>query len=831
MQSMSKGITERVLAAAGQLPAASLAAPLRKMLGGEGRVVVTAEPGAGKSTLLPLLMLDCLPGRILMLEPRRIAARQIAVRMASILGEDVGESVGYRVRFESKVSAETRLEVLTEGILTRMIAEDPTLDGVSAVVFDEFHERSLNCDCALAMVRESQELLRDDLRIVLMSATMDAEAVCHELGACHLSCPGRMFPVETEWDGDCPESIGELCAELPELMARRISRVCREHEGDILAFFPGEGEIRRCAGIMEGKMDPGTDIFPLYGQMSLQEQRRAIEPAVPGRRKIVLATSIAETSLTIEGVRCVVDSGLYRKNVFNPRSGLDTLETFRVSRDMAEQRRGRAGRLAPGYCLRLWSRALDSRLQESRVPEILEAELSQAALQCAVWGGSGIDALPWLTPPPSASVAGAMRLLEELGAIENGHISERGRLMAALPCHPRIAGMLLAAGRDGESRRLACGLAALLGEKDPVPGAGCDLALRLDAISTNPRISLAARQYRKMLEAMDGPAKSVNGRAKTVEQDGKVTEALLLAAAYPERVAKHIERSYGQYMTAGGEIAAMDGNDPLCASEWIVIADFNPRPGGVGRIFLAVAAEAGELRGLARSRKLLAWDGREGCVKAVQEERIGRLCLSSRQVERPRDCSAIICEAAGREGRSMLDFNADVEKLQRRVAAASQWRPEAGFPDLSTDAVLARAEEWLPPFLDGVYNIQSLKKIDLCEALLGLLDWEQRQELDRIAPTHITLPSGRRAKLEYRQGSELPVLRVRLQECFGMKSSPSVDGGRRKVLMELLSPGFKPVQLTTDLESFWKGTYFEVRKELRRRYPKHSWPENPLEQG
>lgn len=822
---MTRGITDRALKAAGHLPAAGLAGGLRNALNESGCVLVSAEPGAGKSTLLPLLMLDCLPGRILMLEPRRIAARQIACRMAAILGEEVGETVGYRVRFENRVSSATRLEVLTEGILGRMICEDPTLEGVSALIFDEFHERSLNCDCALAMARESAELLRPDLKIVLMSATMDTESISRELGAVHLSCGGRMFPVETEWDGDCPENIAELCARLPELMARRISRVFREHEGDLLAFFPGEGEIRRCAALMEGKMGDDTDICPLYGQMSLKEQRLAIEASGPGRRKIVLATPIAETSLTIEGVGCVVDSGLYRKNIFNPRSGLDSLECFRVSRDMADQRRGRAGRTGPGYCLRLWSRSLEQRLPENRVPEILEAELSSVALQCACWDGSGMASLPWLTPPPPQSLAGAAKLLEELGATENGRITPRGRLMAAFPCHPRIAGMLLTAGKDRDSREMACRIAALLGEKDPLPGAGCDLALRLDATKSNPRISLAVKQFRNMLEAADrtGCNKGASdGR-------GPVSEALLLAAAYPERVARQIERSYGQYMTAGGEIAAMDGNDALCAHEYIVIADFNPRLGGVGRIFLALAAEKDELRTLARSRECLSWDSREGCVKAAVEERIGRLCLSSRPAERPQDCSHIICEAAAKEGRSMLDFGPDVEQLQRRVATAAQWRPELELPDLSTEAVLARVEEWLPPYLNGVYNIQSLKKIDLCEALLGLLGWEQRDALDRIAPSSIALPSGRRVKLEYRQGAELPVLKLRLQECFGMRQSPAVDEGRRRVLMELLSPGFKPVQLTSDLESFWQNTYFEVRKELRRRYPKHSWPENPLE--
>ena len=804
-----------------KLPAAVLAEPLHSLLSEACSVVVCASPGAGKSTLLPLAALEAVQGKIIMLEPRRLAAREIACRMAALLGEAVGETVGYRVRFDTKIGPKTRIELVTEGILTKMMIEDPGLDGVACLIFDEFHERSLNSDMALAMALETAKTLREDMSIVIMSATIDGEELSNQLGFKYLSCEGRMFPVQVRNVGGCADEMEDCRRKAPVEMAAQVAVQLRECDASILCFLPGEAEIKACAALLEGRVPENVDIRPLYGKMSIQDQHKAIEPSPKGRRKVVIASSIAETSLTIEGISCVIDSGLCRRQVFNPANGLSHMETMRISRDMATQRCGRAGRLGPGVCIKLWSERTDLRLDESRKPEIIDADLSSAVLDIASWGGAGMEMLPWITKPATPKIIAAKKLLGELGALDSkGNVTALGQKMAELPCHPRISRMLVYAARNN-CVDTAAGIAALLSEKDPLPDAGSDICLRLDMLE---RGSKSFAQVRKAAEQF----RNIAGRSG-VTGNKALSAAALIASAYPERIACRMRDSWGKYMTAAGEIVVLDAGDPLFENDWLAIADFITVPGSCAHVHMAAALEMAELEAHCRTYEKISWDEREACVIARREKRIGRLLVASYPMERPEDCSALICEAARSQGLSMFDFSEEVANLQRRVALASEWRPELELPDLSTENVLNNAELWLPPVLGNAWKAAELKKIDLSSALLGMLSWDQKQALERVAPSHISLPSGKRIKLEYRQGSEVPVLRIRLQECFGMLESPRIDEGRRPVLMELLSPGFKPVQLTSDLHSFWTGTYSLVRKELRNRYPKHAWPENPLE--
>jgi ATP-dependent helicase HrpB len=807
------------------LPAFTIASDLNRRLSAAPAVVVTAPPGAGTSTVLPLTMLETLPegaGKIVMLEPRRIAARQIAERMATLLGEKVGETVGYRIRFESRTSRRTRIEVVTEGILTRMLVDDPGLEGVAILIFDEFHERSLQTDLALALAREAQGILRPDLKLVLMSATIDAAGICAALGAETVSCEGKMYPVELRHEGDvAPETIVEATVKM-------IRTAHKEHEGDILAFLPGEGEIRR--SVEAFGMSLGlTHICPLYGMLSMEEQHRAIAPSHPGERKVVLATPIAETSLTIEGVRIVVDAGYCRKPVFDGRTALEHLETVRISRDMAVQRSGRAGRVAPGICYRLWSKATEGRMAELRQPEILEADLAPLVLQVAAWGESHPERLQWLTPPPAASLKAAQTLLVVLGAIDpDGRITPHGKELAKLPCHPRVAQLLLTAA-DESQQALAADIAALLEEKDPLAAeSDPDITLRVEALrraraSGHPgnwaRMARIAAQYRALVSV---PEDNGSADAYTIGQ--------LVAAAYPERVARAWKEGHGRFCLASGDIVAVEESSPLNGAEWLAVASVHVRAGGVGRIFLAAPVTKEDLLPMATVRDNIYWDAKAGVVVARRAWRLGVHLLEEKPLSdvQREDVVRVICEATPKEGRSMFDFKDAVENLQRRIVTVAIWHPELALPDVSTDAVLQRAGEWLPAYIGKATSAAQLRKLEMDAVIWGLLSYDQQQAVERIAPSHVVVPTGSRIRLEYRQGAEAPVLRVRLQECFGLLDTPRVDGGKRPVLMELLSPGYKPVQLTSDLRSFWNGAYFEVRKELRRRYPKHAWPDDPL---
>ena len=798
------------------LPAYSIAEEVNKALGNHSAVVITAPPGAGKSTVLPLTILEGMKGKGIVLEPRRLAARQIAERMASLLDESVGETVGYRMRFETKVSPRTRLEVITEGILTRMLVSDPTLDGVDFVIFDEFHERSLASDTAFALVREAQNMIRPDLKIIIMSATIDASSICTVLGAKLIESEGRMFPVTPIYiapEHDIPTT---------DEVARLIIRAQREQDGDILVFLPGEAEIRRVAEALPND----STIMPLYSRLSPSEQRAAIAPSPNGKRKTVLATSIAETSLTIEGVRVVIDSGLCRTMVFDKRNGMSHLETVRISRDMATQRMGRAGRLSEGVCYRMWAQSAEHGMQECRRPEILDADLSSLVLDITAWGANDIEALPWLTLPPRGNVYQAQALLESLGAIRNGSITELGKRMSRIPCHPRISRILVA---DDNLKSLACDIAALLEEKDPLSHLTDDsdiftriTHLRQARANGNlghwSRIARISSEYCRMAHCKED---------NTIPSQDEI--GTLLALAYPERVGMALSTP-GHFRLSSGDNAQVDINDTLSASKWIAVASLNAAS---GRIFLASPISKEALLLLTYDHTTVQWDSRTERIIAQRQKRIGNLVIDSQDIQ-SLDRGQIIeavCKAVAKSGVSLLDFSDSVTALQRRIETVKNWHPELSLPDTSTEHLLATADEWLPFYLEqvsGTIDKKTLRSLDLSAIILGMLTYEQQLSLDRLAPTHITVPTGSRIRIDYRQGAEAPVVSVRLQECFGLTDTPTVNDGKQPLLMELLSPGFKPVQLTKDLRSFWQETYFEVRKELRRRYPKHSWPDDPL---
>ena len=863
------------------LPASQIAVGVNEALHTNSSLVVTAPPGAGKSTLLPLTILSSLGEgeKILMLEPRRLAARQIAERMAQMLGEQVGETVGYRVRFESRVSKRTRIEVLTEGILTRMIVDDATLDGVSVVIFDEFHERSINSDLALALTRQAQQIIRPDLKVVIMSATIDASNICAALQAPLIESEGRMFHVELHYaDKDTdPRDIAAAAASTT-------IEAYKKYEGDILVFLPGQAEIERCFELLNNSQHlnisggalvssaPTTPqpittstsqhltIHPLYGNLSPEDQRRAIAPSAPGERKIVIATPIAETSITIEGVRVVIDAGLCRQVVFDARTGLSHLETVRISMDMATQRMGRAGRVAEGVCYRLWTKASEHLMAEQRKPEIEEADLAPMVLDTAAFGESDAETLPWLTMPPRAGVFKAKELLTALGAIDkNGNITSIGKRMATLPCHPRIARMILATTNlttstpqgvhlsqvhqqhlttstsHHNNTSLACDIAALLEEKDPLSeSGGTDLTLRLSALRAArrkkqlgrwQRIAKIAAEYRRMAHTDE------DNRDPAPMEVG-----LLVAYAYPERIA-HSTNSIGGYRLASGANVQLDAADQQSAHSWLAIASLYSAPGTTGRVFLAAPIAPDDLeKEFVKEVDNIAWDTKQGCVVMQREQRIGKLMLSQKPIhdaDKER-FKGIVCEAMKKDGLTMMAWSEKaVEQVQRRVAQVAAWHPELALPDVSTEYLLSTAADWLPFYLEEggrvKTSVQELRKLNLADIIWNILPYEAQLEVDRLAPTHIEVPTGSHIRIDYRSGAEAPVLSVRLQECFGMERTPCVDDGRQPLLMELLSPGFKPVQLTQDLASFWQGTYFEVRKELRRRYPKHYWPENPLE--
>lgn len=856
---------EQLIRQFGKLPASQIAAQVNDTLAHHQSLIITAPPGAGKSTLLPLTLLKGMKtrGKILMLEPRRIAARQIAERMADMLGEKVGETVGYRVRFESKVSERTQIEVLTEGILTRMLVGDATLDGIDMVIFDEFHERSLQSDLAFALTRQTQLLIRDDLQLVIMSATINVEDISKAIQAPVIESKGKMYPVEVKYAQETPDRF-----HITQAVASAIVRAYREHDGDILAFLPGQAEIIRCEEMLKGALATEwndnvganqpitTSIYPLYGNLPQEQQRAAIAPSRKGERKIVLATPIAETSLTIDGVRVVVDSGLCRQLVYEASTDLSHLETVTISQDMATQRMGRAGRLAEGTCYRLWTLASQHQMQEQRKPEIEEADLSSLALAIAAFGESDVLSLPWLTPPPTGHIMQAVKTLKALGAIsplDELSITPLGKKMAQMPCHPRISKMILSAASTSE-KSLACDIAALLEEKDPLTDKeDCDMSLRISYLRSarkNKNLGKWARiaqEYQRMCRKKENTDQTKKAIRDSKDAHTDITAediGRLVAYAYPERIAKASD-NLGNFRLANGQLVRIDSTDALSAKEWIAIASLHTMSnssqtslhatGNAGKVFLAAPLDEQTLEEIAIPHQRISWDSKLEGVVMREERRIGLLVLDSKPMHDidKEKIKAIVCEAVKKDGLSLLDWNNDVQRLQLRVAKVKEWHPELDIPDLSTDYLLNTASEWLPFYLEENDKVKSnaneLKKLPLHEMIWNILPYDLQQSIEHLAPTHIQVPSGSKIRVDYRQGADAPILSVRLQECFGMQETPCVNDGKQPVLMELLSPGFKPVQLTQDLSSFWKGTYFEVRKELKRRYPKHFWPENPLE--
>ena len=796
---------------------------VRTILSRENTLIVNAPPGAGKSTLLPLALMEepwLQNKKIIMLEPRRLAAKTIAMRMASLLNQEVGESIGYRIRFENRVGNLTKIEVVTEGILTRMLHTDNSLENVGMVIFDEFHERSIYADVALALCREAQQVLRPDLRILIMSATLDMPQLTSLLKARAVVSQGKQYPVEIKY------GTGVDMYLLPELAARAVLKATSDHEGDALVFLPGEGEIKKCEEILRKELR-GFAIHPLYGQLPSNKQYVAIMPSRDGKRKVVLATSIAETSLTIEGIRIVVDCGYTRVSRFDPNSALSRLETVMISKDSADQRAGRAGRLSPGVCYRLWTKATHAQLADNRTPEILESDLASLVLDMAQWGITDANQLTWLTPPPKGAVAQASELLHQLDALENGRITPHGKKIHSLPCHPRIAHMLVLAEEQG-SLPLATDIAAILEERDPLPKeAGIDINLRIEALrqyrnengsaQRMSRIEKVAESYRKLFKV-----NPENGSFDPYET------GVLLAYAYPERIACARPGNNAQFQLANGKLAMAGHRDDLAHEPWLSVAHIDARD-GMGKIFMAAPLNPKDLAPLVKEKEVIVWDTRKGGLVASRDLRIGNIILQSKPISSPDEKHLIkaITNAIKQEGERLLNFNDQVVQWQNRVLSLRQWRPDDDWTDVSTQTLLQSNENWLAPYLQSVKKPEDLKKLDLADILHSSLDWEKQKALDRLAPTGISVPSGSTIRLHYPAPGESPVLAVRLQEVFGLADTPKINEGRTGVVLHLLSPGYKPVQITSDLKSFWNNAYFEVRKDLKRRYPKHSWPDDP----
>ncbi len=815
------------------LPIDAVLPELRRALAA-GHAVLTAPPGSGKTTRVPLALLAAPwlgDQRILMLEPRRPAARMAAARMAALLGEPVGATVGYQVRFERRIGAATRIEVLTEGILTRRLQGDPGLDGVGLLVFDEFHERSLPADLGLALALDSAEALRPDLRILVMSATLDTAAVARLLGGAPvIRGEGRTHPVVLAYPERAPDP------DAVEALVAGVRRAFAEQPGDILAFLPGGREIRRARERLTAILGERAEVLPLHGDLPAAEQSLALSPNPGPRRRVVLATDLAETSLTIPGVTTVVDSGLTRKPRFDPGSGLTRLVTEPVSRASADQRAGRAGRLGPGTCYRLWTPAREVGRPEHRPAEILEADLAPLALELALWGVSDPGRLAWLDPPPAPAWSQAIELLRELGALDaSGTLTAIGRRMAGLPIHPRLARMLVGAPA-GPPRRQAADLAALLSDRDPwlANSEGprpADLGLRLHALEALRAGGDCRGLEHRRLAAAERLSQRLLREAGTPVEATAVEPGALLALAYPDRVAQRRPGGAGRYLLANGAGAALAPDDALAVHQLLVVADLDAGSRD-GRIRLALPiSEAGLRAVLAErisTRETLDWDKAREAVAARREERLGALVLSSRPlaVSDPAEVARILAEQVVQRLEQSLDWTTAARQLQARVALLLRLEPDGGWPDLSDDWLRANPEQWLAPWLGGRQGLAEARGLELTKVLLRRLDWEQQRRLEAQCPAALLTPAGTERRIDYTaEGS--PVLAVPLQEMLGARETPRICGGRVALTLHLLSPARRPVQVTSDLAAFWANAYAEVRKELRGRYPKHHWPEDP----
>ncbi len=827
--------------------------PLRQALATHTSAVLQAPPGAGKSTVVPLALLEepWLRGkRLIMLEPRRLAARAVAQRMAQTLGESVGRTVGYRMRLDTKVSAATRIEVVTEGVLTRMLQHDPGLEGVGGIIFDEFHERSLQADLGLALTLDARTNLAPQLRLLIMSATLDGTAVAALLdNAPVITAEGRLFPVATRYAGKglplLPPSAAAASRshDSPErLVVQLIQHALREEHGDVLVFLPGAREIRRVqAGLAAGA---GVTVLPLFGDLTVEQQDAALAPA-GGARKVVLATNIAETSLTIAGIRVVVDSGLVRRARFDPVTGMSRLETQRISRASAEQRQGRAGRLEAGVCYRAWSEGAQPSLAAYTPPEILEADLAPLALELASWGARDAAQLRWLDPPPPAMLSSARELLSRLGALDaTGRISNHGREIAGVAVHPRLAHMLLRARELGELP-LAADLAALLSERDLLRGGAggrdADVRARLEVMRGEDSqtavdrgaLHRSRRVARDLVRQLD--TRGAGAQRTTPAASGA---GLLLAFAYPDRIGRRRETGEGKYTLANGRGAQFTGPQGLARQELIVAVDLDDSERDA-RILLAAPLGRGELTlhfaARLRRSEIVEWNSREAAVIARQRLTFDAIVLEDKPLapvpaEAAREAMLVglaeLGVAALPWDRDRRDLQARIEFVRLALGGASAAVPV--WPPVSDEALALILPSWLAPWLDGITRREHLARVPLAEALLALLTWEQRRDLDAWAPTHLGMPSGSRVRVDYQDASS-PSVSVRLQEVFGLATTPRLGSGRVAVVFKLLSPAQRPVQVTRDLASFWRGAYAEVRKDLRGRYPRHYWPEDPLQ--
>ncbi|GAA4497324.1 ATP-dependent helicase HrpB [Pseudaeromonas paramecii] len=796
------------------LPIQSLLATVQQALQAGESLIIQAPPGAGKSTLLPLSLVQqsVLPGRILMLEPRRLAARNIAAYLAEQLGEPLGQRIGYRVRGESRVSPQTMLEIVTEGVLTRLLQDDPELNGVSLIIFDEFHERSLHADLGLSLALESRAALRPDLRLMILSATLEGLDFSRLLPeARQLDCPGRAYPIEYRY-----RPVNRLQPLIPQWGKVVLEAVAGE-SGSLLVFLPGAGEIDKLAQYLAPLLESNVRLCPLHGRLPLAQQRQAIAPAAAGERKLVLATNVAETSLTIEGISLVVDTGLERRARFDAAAGLTRLESRQVSQASATQRAGRAGRLGPGVAYRLWPQEQQDRLSRQAPPQIAQSELTDLVLEAACWGTSP-EALPLLDAPPAQALAAARALLTQLEALdEAGRLTARGRQMASLPCHPRFAHMLLAsraleaAGLAG-AQAAACQLAALWEE----PRRGGDTLhgqLSREAGALSPLV----RRWRQRLGCQS--------------QGGESALALVAALAWPDRIARL--RSGQRYQLAGGQSADLVEGHPLTGSPWLLASDLIAGERGI-RIAVAEALELSQLEqylpGLFTQQEGFAWDAQAGRVRAERQRRLGQIVVASTPLTDLSDEQKARCLLAGirASGLACLPWSEESEQLVARLRCAARWLPEWTLADYSEAGLLARLETWLLPHLLGMSRLEQLKRLDLSAILRQSLPWPLPQQLDEELPSHFTAPTGSRLRIRYAADAD-PVLPVRIQEMFGQRVTPTVAQGRVPLLIELLSPAQRPLQLTRDLVAFWQGSYAEVKKEMKGRYPKHYWPDDPLE--
>lgn len=837
------------------LPILEVLNEIRETLNSANQLVLQAPPGAGKTTVVPLALLNeswLQDQKILMLEPRRIAARNAAERMASLLGEKVGQTVGYRVRFDNKVSEQTRIEVITEGILARMLTDDPSLEDTGVILFDEFHERSLDADLGLSLTLQSRRLFRNPaegelpLKLVVMSATLDDEKITHLIGdtsdgarmpAPVLKSEGRQYPVKAIYS-----QAWQPGENIVDRTVKTLLNVIATEQDSVLVFLPGQKEIRLVEkGIRDSITQTDLLLCPLYGDLSLNEQRQAISPAPDGKRKIVLATAIAESSLTIEGVSVVVDAGLSRMAVFDPRTGMTRLHTKRLSRASSIQRMGRAGRMAPGVCYRHWSESQQDQLTPFTPPEILQADLAPLALALINWGVSDPNELDWLDAPPCGQYSQALDLLNQLGAIsktqdEAWAVTAHGQSMAAFPAHPRLAHMLLK-GKAYGLAQLASDIAALIGDRDPLgPDAGSDIDLRLHLLNSgskgHKRLKQQSLQFKRLLDK--STLEQLDIQPVSYAKDPRWV-GFLLACAYPDRIAsrrKGSDKTGRDYQLSNGRAAQLKTHDSLQDKDWIVVADLGGHQNASkDHVYLASAFDVSlfdnELADLVNSKTVLEWDDKTQRFLAEHQQKVGKLVLSSQTVKNipPEDKARVLVELVRTKGLKLLPWTDEIQQWRARISLMRQL-DETNWPDLSDEYLLEHLEDWLSPYLHEINHINHFAKLDLKNILAALLPWPLPQQLDELAPIKINVPSGSNISIDYTQNP--PVLAVRLQEMFGCTQTPSIGHGQIPLMLHLLSPAQRPLAVTQDLVSFWQNAYLDVKKDMKGRYPKHYWPDDPL---